>query len=508
MIENKEPLWELSNVTKIFPGLKALNKVSMKIYRGEIHGLVGENGSGKSTLIKCISGVYQPDEGTIYYKGEPVYLKDPIYARRHGVATIFQEFSLINNLTVAENIFLGRWPVGSKNKVGFVKWKEMKNKAVRVLERLNIYIDPEKIVGELSVAQQQLVEIAKALSVDSSLVIMDEPTTTLGFSEIKQLHSITRNIASNGYAVIYISHRLNEVVELVDRASIMKDGQLVGEFTAEEINIPSIVKLMIGDEIKEHYPKERNATDEVLFSFNNLCTKEGVSSASFDVRRGEIFGLAGLIGSGRSEIARAIFGADKLIGGTIEKKSTNLKKPYSSQDYSPQKAINNGIALITENKKYDGLFMNFFAQENITIANLKNILVGWFLSLKKENSATINFINKFQISTQALQKTVQFLSGGNQQKVIIARWIFSQADLFIMDEPTQGIDVLAKVFIYKLMNDLTRQGKSIIFISVDFPEIIAMSDRIGIVKGGKIIEICDATSVNRSDLMQKTLATN
>jgi len=502
MLDHTKPLWELKNVTKKFPGIKALDKISLKIFDGEIHGLLGENGSGKSTLIKCLSGVYQPDEGIIYKEGHQVTLYNPMVARQNGVATIFQEFSLIPSLTVAENIFLGRLPVGN-GKQGFVNWPQMKEKSKEVLDNLHISIDPEKYIKDLSVAQQQMVEIAKALSMNATMLIMDEPTTALGMAEIKQLHLLVRRLAEQGCAIIYISHRLDEVVDLVDRATVLKDGKIVGECNKDELKIQSIVKIMVGDDITEHYPKKRNAKNEILFSFNNLTTDEGVNGVTFDIRRGEVLGLAGLIGSGRSEIARAIFGVDKLLDGNIT--VAHKEKVKTQNRITPQNAIRDGIAFVTENRKYDGLFMNFFAQQNITIAKMEKILRNKMLSLKTEDKVGEEYVEKLQISPLALQKSVQYLSGGNQQKVIISRWIFSQAELFIMDEPTQGIDIHAKIEVYKLMNELTQQGKSILFISSDFPELIAMSDRIAIIRNGKVDGIYDATKVDRSDLMQKVL---
>lgn len=503
-MDNKcEVLWDLKDISKYFTGVKALDNLSLKIKTGEIHGLMGENGCGKSTLIKCISGVHQQDEGIIYYKGKPVSLNSPTAARNHGVATIFQEFSLVPTLSVAENIFLNRLP-GKGGTKGFVNWQDMNEKAKGILQQLDIEINPERIVNTLSVAQQQLVEIAKALSMDASLLIMDEPTAALGLSEIKKLHQLVRKLRDKGYAIIYISHRMDEVVELVDCVTVMKDGKIVGECCRDEIAVDKIVRFMIGNDISDHYPKEVNVKQDVIFDANNLFTENGVNGATFDIKRGEIFGLAGLIGSGRTEIAKAIFGVDRLIEGNINLYNKNLLNIKRVK--SPKEAIRNGMAFITENRKYDGLFMNFFAGENITIVKLKKIIKSIFLRLNDEGKVGKSFIEKLRITPLALEKSVQFLSGGNQQKVIIARWIYSEADIFIMDEPTQGIDVNAKVEVYNLMNELTRQGKSILFISSDFPELLAMSDRIGIVDNGNIEKIIDRSELDRAKLMQLVLA--
>ncbi|HWQ75897.1 MAG TPA: sugar ABC transporter ATP-binding protein, partial [Syntrophomonas sp.] len=351
MDRNGEILWELRHVSKYFSGVQALDDVSVQFRKGEIHALIGENGSGKSTLIKCLSGVHQPEEGILLHNGKQINITNPIVARKHGVATIFQEFSLVPTLSVAENIFLGRLPAQNNGK-GLISWDIMCKKAKEILNKLDIEIDPNVIVNKLSVAQQQLVEIAKALSMDATLLIMDEPTTALGLSEIERLHQLTRKLRDEGYSIIYISHRLDELVNLVDFVTVLKDGKVTGECKKEDINVNEIVRIMIGSDIANHYPKQCNVQDEVLFRAKGLETAEGVYDITLDVKRGEVLGLAGLIGSGRTEIARAIFGADQLIKGSIE--MCGRKVPIEK----PAHAIKNGIAFITENRKTDGLFMN------------------------------------------------------------------------------------------------------------------------------------------------------
>lgn len=496
--ESAEVLWELKEVSKYFTGIHALNGVSVQFRSGEIHALIGENGSGKSTLIKCISGVHQPEYGEILHNGQKVHIANPIVARKHGVATIFQEFSLIPTLTVAENIFLGRLPQ-KKGKLSAISWSSMHTQAAEILKSLEIEIDPSAVIHTLSVAQQQLVEIAKALSMDATLLIMDEPTAALGINEIESLHRLTRKLRSEGYGIIYISHRLDEVVDLVDRVTVLKDGKVAGTCSKENINVKEIVRIMIGSDIANHYPKENNATDEIVFRANEISTQNGVHKATFDIRKGEVLGLAGLIGSGRTEIAKAMFGIDMLNSGsmTLNGKPLRIKKPID--------AMSKGIALLTENRKSDGLFMNFSAGPNITIVKLKRILSGVLLSMKKEQAIGRDYVEKLRISTLALDKLVVFLSGGNQQKVIIAKWMYSEANLFIMDEPTQGIDVQAKVEVYQLINRLTSEGKSVLLISSDFPELMAMSDRLAIVHNGHIDAVVNAQEITRAELMHITL---
>ncbi len=491
-----EILWELRHVTKEFAAVRALNDVSIRFRTGEIHALLGENGSGKSTMIKCIAGVHQPETGEILYRGSRVEVSSPIVARKLGVATIFQEFSLVPTLSVCENIFLGRLPRKGASGRGAVDWDRMRREASDILAKLGIQIDPMAIVGMLSVAQQQLVEITKAISIDATLLIMDEPTAALGQSEIVQLHALTRRLRDDGCAIIYISHRLDEVVELVDRVTVLKDGRIVGGCRGDDLNTTEIVRLMVGSDISEHYPKEHNVRDEVVYRVSGMVTETGVRDVSLHIRRGEVLGLAGLIGAGRTEIARAIFGADALRGGRVEIHGRPVRVRR------PQDAIRNGIAFLSENRKSDGLFMNFYSGPNITIVNLKKILRHRFLNLKKERAVGEEYIRKLQISAAALDKSVQFLSGGNQQKVVIARWLHSGAELIILDEPTQGIDIKAKVEVYNLINELTRDGKAVLLISSDLEELFAMSDRVAVVKGGHVLSILDTGEITKNQLME------
>lgn len=500
MNSTQAPLWRLEGVSKLFAGIRAMDCVDFSVHKGKIHALIGENGSGKSTLIKCLSGVHQPEEGTIYHNEKPVRIVSPEDARRLGVATIFQEFSLVPTLSVAENIFLGRM----SRRAGRIQWNEARQKSREILARLEIDIDPDVLINSLSVAQQQLVEIAKAFSIDASLLIMDEPTAALGLSEIERLHDLVRMLRDRGYAIIYISHRLDEVVDLVDEVTILKDGKNAGYADKDGINVDNIVRLMIGSDIEEHYPKQRNTKDDVLLQAENISTEKGVDDVSLVIRRGEVLGLAGLIGSGRTEIANALFGVDKLISGSMFIDSGQGLKKWNIS--SPVDAIRNKIAFVSENRKFDGLYINFFAQENVTIVGLKRIVNFFRINLRKEQQVGRETVEQFRISPLALEKSVGYLSGGNQQKIIIARWIFSQAELFILDEPTQGIDVNAKLEVYQLINRLTGEGKGVLLISSDFPELLAMSDTIAVVHNGKIRTITDARQIDRPRLMQLTLA--
>ncbi len=491
-MDRKEPIWELVDITKAFPGVRANDRISIRLFPGEIHALLGENGCGKSTLIKILSGVHAPDEGKILRHGSEVHLGSPIQARAMGVATVFQEFSLAPTLTVAENIFLGRYPCRGP----LVDWRYMRQEASRVLASLDIEISPDRLVGDLSVAEQQLVEIAKAISMEATLLILDEPSTALGDSEIVALHGLLRRMKERGVAVLYISHRLDEVVDLVDTATILKDGQVVSSVDDTALHVDELVSKMVGEDIEEHYPKEKNFGEEVLMSVRGLVSKNGANGVSFELRRGEVFGLGGVIGSGRTEIARAIFGADRLTGGEIEIDGRSMRPR------SPRQAIAAGLALVPENRKFDGLFFNFRGGPNITSASLEKIRRLFLLDKKSEASVSEDYIGQLEISPAAARKFVNLLSGGNQQKIVIARWLFAQSRVLILDEPTQGIDIGAKIAVYKLINALTAKGCGVVLISSDHNELIAMSDRIGIVRDGAVVETMDAADVTHSHLVR------
>ncbi len=489
----KSALWEARGVFKSFPGVQALDDVSLEIYAGEVHALVGENGSGKSTLVKCLAGAYLRDQGELLFQGEPVRFHNPTEARQHGVATIYQEFSLVPTLSVAENIFLGNYR--TKKGTGAIDWPRMREDTRQVLEQLSLSLDPDAIVSSLSVAEQQLVEIAKAISIDSSLLIMDEPTAALGLNETKHLLELIRRLTAKGKAILYISHRLDEVFEIADRVTVLKDGRRVTTAPVSELKLRDVVRMMVGYDVGQHYPKQRNVKETPRLEVVGLSTENRVNDVSFVVNVGEVFGLGGMLGSGRTEIARAIYGIDRITGGQIKLDGK------AAEFRSPSEAIAGGIGLIPENRKTDGAFLNFEGPQNITIARLDALLQGPWLSLGREKKIGATYVEKMNISPAALEHSVRYLSGGNQQKVIIARWLFSQARLLIMDEPTQGIDIGAKHEIYKVLNELTANGISILLISSDFPELLAMSDRVAVVRDGRILQITEGNRMSELELI-------
>ncbi len=486
-------LWIARGICKAFPGVQALDDVSLEVFPGEVHALVGENGSGKSTLVKCIVSVHPRDQGELLYRGDSVVFHNPTEARAHGIATIYQEFSLVPTLSVAENIFLGNYR--THKTTGMIHWPSMREDTRKVLEELSLTLDPDAIVSTLSTAEQQMVEIAKAISIDLSLLIMDEPTAALGLTETKHLMELIRRLTAQGKAILYISHRLDEVFEIADRVTVLKDGRRVTTAPVSELKIGDVVRMMVGFEIGQHYPKEHNAQDRTCIEVDHLSTDNGVRDVSFAVNVGEVFGLGGMLGSGRTEIARAIYGLDRIAGGQIcmDGKEVRFR--------SPSEAIKGGVGLIPENRKTDGSFLNFEGPQNITISRLDALLRGPWLSLSREHEIGLTYVKRMNISPTAMERSVKYLSGGNQQKVIIARWLFSEARLLIMDEPTQGIDIGAKHEIYKVLNELTANGISILLISSDFPELLAMSDRVAVVRDGQILQITDGKGLSEVELI-------
>jgi ribose transport system ATP-binding protein len=404
-METSQPLWELRDVVKTFPGVRALDDVSLALRAGETHALLGENGSGKSTLARILSGVHQPDAGEIVDRGEAVTLRGPLDAQRRGVATFHQEFSLVPELGVAENIYLGRLPL----RRGVVDWDEARRGAVEALARLDVTIDPNRKVGSLSVAEQQFVEIAKAISREMTLLILDEPTAALGPAEIERLHDVIRLLVGQGTAILYISHRLDEVFAVAEVITVLKDGRLIGTRPRRETSVRDAVRMMIGSDLEEHFERSEHARDQPRLEVRDLRTDNRVNGVSFAVAEGEVLGLGGIAGAGRTEIARALFGVDRILAGEVrvDGRRCSLR--------SPRDAIAAGIALVPENRKADGLFFNFDGPPNITIADLDAIRLGPFLSLPRERRRARGLMQELGIDRRAEDRSVRFLSGGNQQ---------------------------------------------------------------------------------------------
>jgi ribose transport system ATP-binding protein len=488
-----EPIWEVRHISKTFPGVRAVDGASLDLCAGEVHALVGENGSGKSTLAKCLSGTYQPDEGEILHRGRVLQLRDPNAAKSLGVATFYQELSLVPSLSVAENVYLGRLP----GKAGLVSWTSARRGALAALRRLDVPIDPDRPVGELSVAEQQLVEIAKAISTgEITLLILDEPTAALSPDEVERLHGVVRALARDA-AVLYISHRLEEVLSVAEVVSVIRDGRIVSERRTAEVSVREVARMMIGGELEEYFHRGDATVDEQpLLEARDLRTKAGVRGVDLALRRGEVLGLGGLIGSGRTEIGRALFGADRLSGGEVRLEGRPLRLR------SPADAIAAGIGYLAENRKADGLFFNLLAPPNITIARLDRISSGPLMALGREWRRARALVRELRLSPGAERRNVAFLSGGNQQKLVLARWLFAEARVLLLDEPTQGIDVGAKREVYDLIDELTGRGVAIVLISSDYPELLSISDRIAVVRDGRIVHTAAQGELSQQELIE------
>ncbi|MDR8391727.1 sugar ABC transporter ATP-binding protein [Aliifodinibius sp. S!AR15-10] len=486
----------MENITKRFPGVLALDDVKFDLKRGEVHVLLGENGAGKSTLMKILSGAYEKDDGTIWIDGEQREISSPRYAQELGIGIIYQEFNLNPFLSVAENIFLGREPTLAP---GVINWKRLFAKAQEILDELNVNINSKEEVGDLGVAMQQMVEVAKALSLNARILIMDEPTAALSRHEIQQLFRIIRHLKKQGVAVIYISHRLEEIFEIGDRVTVLRDGKYIDTRPVKSISRDELVRLMVNRDLDEQIPKKKAKLGPVVLRVDNLCVDNRLHDIEFSLRKGEVLGIAGLMGAGRTQLARAIFGVDKISEGKIYVDGTEVSVS------SPRDAINAGIGFVTEDRKSEGLVLNRSVKENISLPNIRKFLSMGVLDFEKENRTVDEYISKLDIRTPGRDQNVVYLSGGNQQKVVLSKWLCSHARIFIFDEPTRGIDVGAKKEIYQLMNELTAKGVAIIMISSEMPEILGMSDRILVMCNGRITGRLDGEEATQEKIMKYAL---
>jgi ribose transport system ATP-binding protein len=467
---------EMRAIEKRFPGVHALADVSMDVLPGEVHALVGENGAGKSTLMKILAGVYTADSGEVVYKGLPYAPRTPGQARDAGIVTIYQELNLVPELTITENMFLGT----ELSQGPFLAWRAMHARARELLARLHLDINPRTAVGRLGVGQQQMVEVAKALLYEADIIIMDEPTASLSLREIDDLFHIVRELKSHGVSTIFISHHLDEAFELSDRITVLRDGQHVATVPTASISRTELIALMVGRELAEHAPKKPVPAGGEILRVEGL-TRHGVfEDITFSARAGEVVGLAGLVGAGRTEVVRAIFGADPVDAGAIriDGQPVNIRSPHD--------AIDHGIALLTEDRKGQGLILLFDVRENISLAVLDRLTRGPLTNQSRERELAAGFIDRLAIKASSQQQLALNLSGGTQQKVVLSKWLAAEARVIIFDEPTRGIDVGSKAEIYQIMNELAAQGATILMVSSELPEILAMSDRVLVMQGGRI----------------------
>lgn len=472
-----KPILTLKNVTKEYPGVLALDHMNLEVYPGEVHALMGENGAGKSTLIKVVSGAIKPNGGTIIYQGQEYASMTPALSRKLGIGVIYQEFNLVPDLSVAENIFLGQKLTGGLT----INRKLMNEKAAELMKSFGIDIDVTKEVKTLTVAYQQLVEITKTISSNVKVLIMDEPSAPLTNREIDALFGIVRKLKEQGIAIIYISHRMEEIFALADRITVMRDGKYVGTKMASEIDQNGLIKMMVGRTLDEQFPAVEKEIGEVALEVQDLCTDALLKNVSFKVRKGEILGLAGLVGAGRTETARAIFGADPKASGRvlIHGKETHIRKPKD--------AISQGVALIPEDRKKHGALLEMSIRENISFICVKDISKAGFVDRKEDKGLADKYIQELSIKTPTMEQLAKNLSGGNQQKVVLAKSLASRSDIIIFDEPTRGIDVGAKKEIYVLMNELAKKGMAIIMISSEMQELLGMADRIMVMHEGEVM---------------------
>jgi rhamnose transport system ATP-binding protein len=490
-------LLSLTAIRKAFAGVQALKGVSFELEAGEVHALVGENGAGKSTLIKVITGAHAPDEGTIEIQGRRVEHNDPVRARTLGIAAIYQQPALFPDLTVAENIALGLEPGGPWRRV---HWGERRVRAKRLLERIGAAVDPETSVRRLSMPEQQLVEIARALGADARILIMDEPSASLSDQEVENLFRVIRELKGHGVGILYISHRLEELPRIADRVTALRDGALVGTRRIDQVSRGELIQMMVGRELSTVFPKTEVKLGDVLIEAHNLgCGASGVHDVSLSVRAGEILGLAGLVGAGRTELARVLFGLTPADAGAIRLRGERVVID------SPAKAVELGLAYVPEDRRRHGVILEMSVVRNTTLATLQAVSSFGLLDFRRERAVAAGFVRTLGIKTAALETPVGNLSGGNQQKVALARWLAADPAVLILDEPTQGVDVGAKAEIHRLMGELAGRGLAIVMISSELPEVLGMSDRVAVMRAGTVVGTLDRAEATPEAIMERAL---
>lgn len=497
-----EYVLEMRDISKSFPGVKALDHVHLKIRKGSVHALMGENGAGKSTIMKCLFGIYKKDEGEILIDDEKVRIKDSQEALQHGIAMVHQELQSILDRSIAENIYCGRYPLKTIGPLKFIDHKTMHQNCELLLDEIQLKLDPKRLMKDLSVSQRQSVEIAKAISYQAKIIIMDEPTSSLSENEVESLFKMIQSLKEKGTSIIYISHKMEEILRISDEVTILRDGTYVGNWPSSELTEEIIISKMVGRELKQRFNKTLRDPEEVVLQVNNFTSMDPKSfkNISFELKKNEILGIGGLVGAQRSELMESLFGIRPIQSGEIIYKNKKIKIR------TPKDAISKGIALLTEDRRATGIFGMLSISDNVGIASLDQFLhFRLFLNQKKLDKTVHASIDKMKIKTVSTKTLIQNLSGGNQQKVILSRWLANQPDVLILDEPTRGIDVGAKYEIYSIMNELVGQGKAIIMISSEMSELMGMSDRIMVMCEGKISGTVNASETCQEEIM--TLAT-
>jgi ribose transport system ATP-binding protein len=496
IMDSSTPRVELVNISKSFRGVHALRDVTFSVAPGEIHALVGENGAGKSTLMKILSGAYQRDSGEIKIDGERVEIRNPHEGRQRGIGIIYQEFTLARELTVAESLFLS--DLG--NRAGIIHWGQMYREARELIESIGFDIDPRKKVRDLTVAYQQMVEITKAFSAQARILVLDEPTAVLAPQETERLFAVMRRLKAQGISLIHITHRLEEVFQIADRITVMKDGAVVGTVQTSDVTKDEIIQMMIGRKLSTMYPPREVSPGKEVLVVRNLAAANNVSDVNFAVRAGEVLGFAGLVGSGRTDVVRAIFGADRLKSGTVEMNGKLVSIKAAST------AVKMGIGLVPEDRKQQGVILPMSVRANTTLPSLRRVtgVLGIFKA-RLEKAIVSDLINRLSIKTNGMSADVADLSGGNQQKVALAKWLSRECDVLILDEPTRGVDVGAKVEIYRVINQLAAQGIAIIMISSEMMEVIGMSDRVMVMSRGRVAGFLEGADVTEENILRLSI---
>ena len=485
------PLLSLAGVGKTFGALRALDDVCIELYPGEVHALMGENGAGKSTLVRILAGVHRPDSGVVRLHGEEVTFADPAAARDAGIAVIYQEPTLFGDLSVTENVFMGRQPLG---RFRAIDRREMRRGVEALFARLGVALDPDRPASGLSIADQQLVEIAKALSLDARVIVMDEPTAALSSREVDRLFTVARTLREEGKALVFITHRLDEVYALCDRVTVLRDGKFVSSDLLTEVTEDELVRRMVGRDLAALFPKIDTTPGEVALSVHRL-TREGVfTDVSFEVRTGEIVALAGLVGSGRSEVARAVFGIDRYDGGSVRVQGRTLRRS------SPVAAIEAGVALVPEDRRQQGLVMELSIERNATMTQMASLSRFGLLSTRWERRRAREWATRLQLRYRSLSDAVGVLSGGNQQKVVLAKWLATRPRVLIVDAPTRGIDVGTKAEVHRLLSELAADGVAVLMISSELPEVLGMADRVLVMREGQLV-----AEIDRADATEESV---
>ncbi len=484
------------NIEKSFPGVKALDNIEFSVRKGSVHVLCGENGAGKSTLMKIINGIYQPDAGQILIDGKEVKIKNPIQARELGISMIFQELNYMPEMTLEESLFVGNWPL---DKFGKVDWAEIRKRTLALLESENLNYKPETKLKDLTVSDIQMLEILKAISYQSDIIIMDEPTSAITNKEVEVLFSKIFELKARGAAIIYISHKMDEIFRIADDITIFRDGKVIDSRPKDDLDIDTVIALMVGRKLGNDFPKIEVPIGTPILEVGNL-SGEKFSNVTFDIKKGEILGFAGLMGAGRTEVMRAVFGLDPIYGGEIKMHGKPMKIK------TVRDSIDQKIVMLSEDRRRFGILPVRSVKENISISNLNKFIHGGKLHAKKEDETVAHYCDKMKVKTPSYETTIESLSGGNQQKVLLAKWLITDPEVFIVDEPTRGIDVGAKYEIYKLISDLVAEGKSVIIVSSELPELIGMCDRICVMAKGNIMGTLTRDQFTQENIMKLATA--